>query len=145
MTEESPTSPEPRRSAVLDPDRVRRRGVLGGTAVTVLATVVVLFFDVRAAIGLFLGGAAGTLGFVLLARRLSVAAGLPPSRLAIELYKGILYRLALYGGALVAAYFVDREGLRGLLGGAAGLLLMHAVVLALGISGAWSLRPDRKG
>lgn len=113
------------------PRRLQRRWILAGIVATCSAVIVAGLFDLAAAMGIALGGVAGTLAFWLLARQTAGMMGLSPTQVGAHIYRGMFVRLVLYGLTLTLAYFLDTGDMHVFAGAAGGIILVRfAVVLA---------------
>ncbi|MDX9975059.1 MAG: ATP synthase subunit I, partial [FCB group bacterium] len=101
------------------PRRLQRRWILAGIVATCSAVIVAGLFDLAAAMGIALGGVAGTLAFWLLARQTAGMMGLSPTLVGAHIYRGLFVRLVLYGLTLTLAYFLDTGDMH-VFAGAAG-------------------------
>ena len=107
--------------------------------VTVLTTLVLSaaagYFGYAAAMGVLMGGLAGALAFWILAWRVSKVATEGLAKVSSTAFRWMLFRMALYALVLYRAHVLDPDSHTGLLGAALGLLIVHAVMAILGVTG----------
>ncbi len=86
-------------------------------------------FDPNASKGVLLGGFAGTIGFWITARNMSVLTTPGAEKLEIYAFKWALVRLGCYGAAISLAWTFDRERYHGLIAAVLGILLVQLVMI----------------
>ncbi|HNR32543.1 MAG TPA: ATP synthase subunit I [Candidatus Hydrogenedentes bacterium] len=108
-----------------------RRWMSGlGSATLAVSVAGTAWFDTAAVAGLLLGGAAGLVGFWLLATRVERLRGRMPQHPERFWAVWTAARFGLYAAALLASWFIDPARLYALIAAAAGLLLMQPVQMA---------------
>ena len=86
-------------------------------------------FDPNISKGVLLGGFAGTLGFWITARNMSVLTTPGAEKLELYAFKWALVRLGCYGAAISLAWTFDREQYHGLIAAVLGILLVQVVMI----------------
>lgn len=86
-------------------------------------------FDPNASKGVLLGGFAGTIGFWITARNMSVLTTPGAAGLEVYAFKWALVRLGCYGAAISLAWTFDRETYHGLIAAVLGILLVQVVMI----------------
>ena len=100
---------------------------------TLAAAAIAWQWDPPTARGIFVGGAAGALGFWMMARSASTLTSIPREEIPFRVYRWTFARVILYAMALLLAYRIDPVGRNALLGAAGGLFIARVVVLITGI------------
>ena len=104
-------------------------------ALTAIAGIGGWAFDPTVGKGLLAGGIGGVLAFWLTALTIEKLAVGPKEKARRHAYTWTAVRLLIYTCVLVRAYTWDPDALRGFLGAAAGLLIVRAVTVTLGLTG----------
>ena len=113
------------------------------TGVTSLAA---LAWNADVALGVVMGGSAGTAAFWMLARRVERFAAMDATQIQASAMHGMFARMALYGATLTAAYLVNPETKAPLVAAALGLLIPRVVLYATALRGSLGAkRPDGSG
>jgi hypothetical protein len=89
------------------------------------------FYDINVALGMLLGGFAGTLAFWLLARRVEQFQGMSSAEVQVAAMRGTLVRLGVYAAALWAAYLLDPSSRAPLAAAIFGILIPRFVMYGL--------------
>jgi len=104
-------------------------------AATVVGALALLALSRAAAQGFAMGGLAGIITHWLMARQLERLATRQSAGLQSAVLGVSFVRLAIYGVVLARAHYIDPETHHGLLAAAAGVFVMTAVLIVLGITG----------
>jgi len=83
-----------------------------------------------AGVGFLAGGAAGLLGFVLMARFMQRMAQLNADDFQIQSFRQGAARMAVYGVAFALAYRLDPKGLTAIMGALGGYIFVRVLVTA---------------
>ena len=114
-----------------------RRAITGYTVAAVLgAAALALIFSTAAAQGILLGSAAGLLPFLLFSRRVERMARGGAAQMELLTLGFSYFRVALYLIALLVGYWLAPDTAHGLLGAAAGILLVRVLLTACVLAGA---------
>jgi len=101
--------------------------------VTGLLAVAGLLLSRAAAHGVLLGGISSVLVFWIRARRLEFA-NADSNHLQLAVYIFAAARFLVYGLILYRSYWLDPEHYYGFIGAAVGILVVHVVLVALGLT-----------
>ena len=107
------------------------------TGVTSLAA---LAWNADVALGVVMGGAAGTAAFWMLARRVERFAAMDATQIQASAMQGMFARMALYGATLTAAYLVNPETKAPLFAAALALLIPRVVLYAMALRGSMNTK-----
>jgi hypothetical protein len=100
-----------------------------------LAAITYFLADRIIAQGLLIGGIAGTLAFWLLSLRVEKLATAPPGEIKLTALRWSALRYLIYGVALYRAHALDSETYHAFIAAAAGLLIIHVVLVFLALTG----------
>lgn len=98
-------------------------------------------FDPNASKGVLVGGFAGTIGFWITARNMSVLTTPGAAGLEVYAFKWALVRLGCYGAAISIAWTFDRETYHGLIAAVLGILLVQVVMIGRALVGRTKSNP----
>ncbi len=112
----------------------RRIAIRYALAITAMGAVGAWFVSAVALRGFLLGSLAGIAGFWIMAARLEKIALTRPDEMHIFALTWSMWRFAIYGVALAAAYFLDRDSMHGLVAAAVGIMVIRFVLIYLGIT-----------
>jgi hypothetical protein len=104
--------------------------------ITGVAALAALAWDADVALGVVMGGAAGTAAFWMLARRVERFAAMDATQIQASAMQGMFARMALYGATLTAAYLVNPETKAPLFAAALALLIPRMVLYARALRGS---------
>ena len=107
------------------------------TGVTSLAA---LAWNADVALGVVMGGSAGTAAFWMLARRVERFAAMDATQIQASAMQGMFARMALYGATLTAAYLVNPETKAPLFAAALALLIPRVVLYAMALRGSMNTK-----
>ena len=102
---------------------------------TAVAAGIAAIFGWPAVQGVLMGGIAGTLAFWLTARQVEKLATGGKSKVYSVPLGWRFLEMLIYILVLARAYTLDREALSGFLGAVAGLFIIRAVIVLLGVTG----------
>lgn len=114
-----------------------RATLVGAGIVTLIACAAACQWDTSVALGVLAGGAAGVLGFHLMARSARTLISIPKEEIPFRVYRWTFGRIIMYAIALFSAYLSAPNGQNALLGAAGGLFIARAVMLVTGMVSWW--------
>jgi hypothetical protein len=123
--------------------RFRLLAVRLSLLLTGAAALPCLLFDGDIAMGVLLGGIAGTLVFWLKARSLAKVAFGTGGKVTSVVFRWTTFGWVIYGLVLWKAYTLNRASWCPIIAAALGLCIVRGVIVILGVTG-WDLTPEER-